>query len=619
MLATGTPRFFQDQALVAARLSIWNKKFAAALARVQGTTLQKIAASDEGYLVLNVYKPGDDRTSVLVSVRKNEPGIECSLSKPPSQQKPNSIVQVARKYLVGRRVMVAYASLAPVAVVLEFDSIPENSDLTPEEQDNAPDCLVLDLESRPPRVSVAKKYAEVPLRYKQVAEHFAPFQDFFESVCEWSLDATKTKRRACFDEPLLSYCILYSRPVLIDKPAEKNVETELPSGEEGAVKKAPESLLENTSLRAATGVEPRSATGPETRAEFKGEDVFAEVQKQAKVLAATVAPNAELTLTQALSLIPTHVRRACRTRLQFLERRLQRQQADLPVPEEMERLRKRAEALKTYLYLWPQGSSTWYVPPQIIEETGLPMMLKLRQGQKPGDLLDLGFLEIEKLKRRRSELQVRLAESDKALQDFSRRVLEAGNDLKVAAQAAAEAKADLLEGRVQSRGPKGTLGQAPESALFLCQTLEISWTTGGQKARVEDAKRDKRLPYRSYTASTGEFIRVAKSAADGDAMLKMMPSHHTWVHVITGEGSHVWLEKPKKIKPSAQAVREAAILAVHHSKQGRGQSADVYVATRGDVEKKKDLAPGKVIVRRSGNMLMRYTDEELQKILATYQ
>jgi predicted ribosome quality control (RQC) complex YloA/Tae2 family protein len=147
----------------------------------------------------------------------------------------------------------------------------------------------------------------------------------------------------------------------------------------------------------------------------------------------------------------------------------------------------------------------------------------------------------------------------------------------------------------------------------------MEWTEGSQRSREMDEERTRRLPFRTYEASTGEFLRVAKSASDGDAMLRLMPAHHTWVHVMSGEGSHVWVEKPKKAKPSHMAVREAAILAIHHSKQARAMEAEVYVATRADVDKRRDLAPGKVIVRKAGSLLVRYDDAELQKVLGTLQ
>jgi predicted ribosome quality control (RQC) complex YloA/Tae2 family protein len=77
----------------------------------------------------------------------------------------------------------------------------------------------------------------------------------------------------------------------------------------------------------------------------------------------------------------------------------------------------------------------------------------------------------------------------------------------------------------------------------------------------------------------------------------------------------VWLEKPKGSKPSETAVREAAMLAIHHSKLSRAQEADVYIALRGDLDKRKDLPPGKVLVRRSEHRFIRYTQNELQNFL----
>ena len=94
-----------------------------------------------------------------------------------------------------------------------------------------------------------------------------------------------------------------------------------------------------------------------------------------------------------------------------------------------------------------------------------------------------------------------------------------------------------------------------------------------------------------------------------------MPSNHYWFHVLTGEGSHVWLEKlkgEKKISPFA--MREAGILAVHHSKHSRAQNAEIQFATRADIEKKKNLPVGKVLVRRCETFLIRYDSEELKKI-----
>lgn len=560
-----TPRFFQDYAPVFARLAIWNRKFGPVLARLEKTQLQKVTASDEGFLTLSVYKPGDDRSAVVLSIRKGESGVTLSDVKPPSQPKPNAIVQVIRKYLAGRRVKYAYASLSPVALVIEFDLAPEETD---KDIIDGPDTLILDLDAKPARVVVARKMTGVPTRYAHVAANFDADDDFFESFCEWSLDSTKTKRRACFDVPLLAYSIIPAQFEELKETAEAQA------------------------LERLAAAQRKEALAPDS--------------------------SKPMTLERALTLLPTHVRRAAKTRLQFLERRIIKQKADLPLEAEITRLTKRAEGLRANLYLWPTGSQVWYVPRELIEEFGLPAFMQLKQGQRPGDLLDEAFHQCDKLKRRREELSVRIAQSEKAHDVFVDLLTMAGREIEKAFEEfRAEAKGNSS---MERQDWTVHLSKAqPEAALQLCQVLDIAWGEGEQKRNDAKEESGERLPYRSFTSSTGEFIRVARSATDSDAMLKLMPSHHTWVHVLTGEGSHVWLEKPKNHAPSSQAVREAAILALHYSKMSRGHAGDVRVATRADVEKKKDLPAGKVLVRRCDTMLVRYDDAELQHILASAQ
>jgi predicted ribosome quality control (RQC) complex YloA/Tae2 family protein len=219
-------------------------------------------------------------------------------------------------------------------------------------------------------------------------------------------------------------------------------------------------------------------------------------------------------------------------------------------------------------------------------------------------VVNAAFEELDKLGRRRSELERRVEESRTALERFESAVLQAGADIAALPEEERTSTLSLARAVAHLAAVQRLLGQ-----------LEVTWTAGQQKSAAQEAERERRLPYRSFKASSGEFIRVSKSAADADAMLKLMPSHHTWLHVVTGEGSHVWLEKPKGAKPSDTALREAAILAIHHSKQTRAQEADVYVALRGDVDKRKELSPGKVIVRRSEHRFIRYSQMELQAFL----
>jgi hypothetical protein len=380
-----------------------------------------------------------------------------------------------------------------------------------------------------------------------------------ESFCEWSLDATKTKRRATFEEPLVGLCFL---PL----PAES-----LP-------------------------VSPMKAPFASS---------FPTPQKT------------ELTLTHAFALLPAHLRRAAKTRYQFLERRLARQRADLPTDSELLRLEKRSKGLQANLYLWPKDSPTWYVPADLIAEFSLPAFLKLKQGQRPGDLMNDAFRELERARRRRQELETRIAQSELALADFSFLVLNAGRELEAGLNSGtSELLAHAKNGDRELAERVQRLHS--ESALRLCRICEVTWLPPPTKKKQTQKQEQQRLPYRSYFAFTGEFIRVAKSAENGDAMLRLMPANHYWLHVLTGEGSHVWLEKPRGSKPSPRAIRDAAILAIHHSKLGRGMSGEVRFATRADVEKRKKLATGKVLVQRCETMTCKYTDVELQRILATH-
>ena len=57
------------------------------------------------------------------------------------------------------------------------------------------------------------------------------------------------------------------------------------------------------------------------------------------------------------------------------------------------------------------------------------------------------------------------------------------------------------------------------------------------------------------------------------------------------------------------------ILAIHNSRLSRGRQGEVRVATRADIEKKKDLPPGKVIVRRCRTILVKYEADELESLL----
>lgn len=310
-----------------AQLAIWTRKFSGPLHRAMNTSLQKITASEHGQLILSVYKPGDDRSTILLSMKVGESGISTTHLKPLPLKQPNSIVQIARKYIQGRKVSAAYATLSPICIILELSEVSKqvkNFD----EINEGPNSLILDLDKKPPRIILAKKYLSIPERYKAECEkNFSINDSFFESWCEWSEENTKTKRRACFTFPLIAYCPL------------------------------PQSENDNDQIKI---IPPSKQISKEKIQDLK------------------MPLESFLGLNKALEILPTHIRRSARTKMQFLARRITKQKLDMPDNKEILRLQKQSEGLKTHMYLWPKESLTWYVPPQFIEEYGMPAFYTLK-------------------------------------------------------------------------------------------------------------------------------------------------------------------------------------------------------------------------------------------------
>lgn len=533
---------FLKSATENARLTIWSKKFAEIFYYLRGAVLQRASATEEGKLIFKTYKSGGEKNRFVLNLNQQNAGI--SLSADPIEGAPsfNALVQMIRKYFMGRKITDVYAGVDRVLIIIQFERRPVLTQDIAESDD--PDCLILDLDEAPHRLAVVKRYESVPKRYDHVESHFQQGETFWESFCEWSLQYTRTKRRPFLDHPFVTYVPMFV--VSESTPASQTSPSSQP-------------------------MSPAPPPPPSIR-----------------------ATQIRMNVKEALQVLPSHLRRTAKTRLQFLERRYVRQKGDLPSAEDIEHLQKRAEGLRANLYLWPKGHTMWYVPRELIDEFGLPIFFKCRQGEKPGDLLDEMFHEVDRLQRRRQELLQRLSQTEQGLRTLETLLVDAAQELL------------------------GVEGTDPEhnTVKNLCEFLDVEWKPEAQKKREQREEKQRRLPYRSFQASTGELLRVGKSAAESDQMLKLMPSHHTWLHVAGAEGSHVWCERPKNKASSEAALREAMILAVHYSKFSRTKAADVQVAVRADVQRKKDLPSGKVILKKFKTIHVKYDDLELQPILA---
>ena len=166
---------FQENAFLNARLSIWIKKLGPILQRLTHVTLQKIFSTPNNELVLHVYKPGDDRSYVVFNISHQKAGAYLLNTRPSAEKQPNSLVQVMRKYFIGKRVQSVYLSAVPTALVIEFE------DATTDGRDAPPNALILDLDHKPARVAAVRKYKSVPERYIEIKPFFENNHDFFKS------------------------------------------------------------------------------------------------------------------------------------------------------------------------------------------------------------------------------------------------------------------------------------------------------------------------------------------------------------------------------------------------------------------------------------------------------
>lgn len=138
---------------------------------------------------------------------------------------------------------------------------------------------------------------------------------------------------------------------------------------------------------------------------------------------------------------------------------------------------------------------------------------------------------------------------------------------------------------------------------------ELKHIPADRKPRVRKIQ-PRRKPYRRFKASCGWDILVGKSNADNDELsLKIAAKDDYWFHAWQAAGSHVVLRLPdKKAIPEKQTLLEAASLAAWYSK-ARGSSKVPVIYTQAKyVRKPKKLPPGKVIVEREKQLMIKPAD-----------
>ena len=125
------------------------------------------------------------------------------------------------------------------------------------------------------------------------------------------------------------------------------------------------------------------------------------------------------------------------------------------------------------------------------------------------------------------------------------------------------------------------------------------------------------VPFKTYTASSGQKILVGKGPRENDELAKGAKSNDLWVHVVGTTGTHVLIAKDKTTKdgfPTA-LIREAGILAIHFSSFRDDRAGEVYVTEKRHIKKKKGMPPGLWSIEKSETIFIRYLEDELRRLL----
>jgi predicted ribosome quality control (RQC) complex YloA/Tae2 family protein len=103
-------------------------------------------------------------------------------------------------------------------------------------------------------------------------------------------------------------------------------------------------------------------------------------------------------------------------------------------------------------------------------------------------------------------------------------------------------------------------------------------------------------PGRSKGSRTigGYAVEVGRSAADNDALLRRARPQDLWLHVVGAAGAHVIVHRSDRRPIPNDVVRDAARLAMQHSKKRAEARAQVHVAEVRHVRKPRGAPPGLV-------------------------
>jgi predicted ribosome quality control (RQC) complex YloA/Tae2 family protein len=127
-------------------------------------------------------------------------------------------------------------------------------------------------------------------------------------------------------------------------------------------------------------------------------------------------------------------------------------------------------------------------------------------------------------------------------------------------------------------------------------------------------------PFREYLSSSGQRIRVGRGAKENDALtFRHSKGNDVWLHVRGQAGAHVVIPLARDEAPGEQTLRDAALLAGHHS-ETRGMEVVEVAWTRVKyVRKVHGGPPGAVTYSQEKTLAVRPEPERLARILESLE
>lgn len=141
------------------------------------------------------------------------------------------------------------------------------------------------------------------------------------------------------------------------------------------------------------------------------------------------------------------------------------------------------------------------------------------------------------------------------------------------------------------------------------------YESGFLSKRVDKNKNSKKLPPKKYLSSEGFTIFVGRNNVQNDQLtLKTAKNYDLWFHVKDSAGSHVIVEAVKDKPFTDKLIREAAMLAVVHSKASASSNVAVDYTIVKNVHKPNGAKFGMVIYDDYKTEYVTPNEEELNEV-----